>query len=66
MCLAIPAKVLAINDKNAKVDFGGEKRIIKLGLVKPKIGDYVLISSGIAIEIISEENVRTLSKIIRG
>jgi len=62
MCLAIPAKVLNIKGKYAKVDFGNMQKKINLGIIKPKVGDYVLVSSGIAVEIISEKNAQDILK----
>ena len=43
MCLAIPAKVLEINEKIAKVDFGKEViREVNIMLVDVKVGEYIL------------------------
>ena len=56
MCLAVPAKVLNVKGKHAKVDFGNMQKEINLGIIKPKVGDYVLVSSGFAVEIISEKD----------
>jgi len=66
MCLAIPAKVLTIKGKHAKVDFGNTQKKINLGIIKPKIGDYVLVSSGIAVEIVSEKDAQKFLKMIEG
>jgi len=55
MCLAIPAKVLDIRGGEATVDFGGVKRRVMLTLL-PKVqeGDYVLVHTGFAIEVLDE------------
>lgn len=51
MCLAIPAKVLEVNGNIAKVDFGqGVAREVNVMLVDAKIGEYVLVHAGYAIE----------------
>ena len=51
MCLAIPAKVLEIQGKNAKVDFGqGVAREVNIVLVDAKVGEFVLVHAGYAIE----------------
>jgi hydrogenase expression/formation protein HypC len=56
MCLAIPAKILEINDDVAKVDFGGTIKEINVSIVDANIGDYVVVHAGFAIEIIDEED----------
>ncbi|MBS7657745.1 MAG: HypC/HybG/HupF family hydrogenase formation chaperone [Candidatus Bathyarchaeia archaeon] len=56
MCLAIPAKVLSISGVNAKVDFGGNIiREVDVSLVNVKVGDYVLVHAGYAIQVLSKE-----------
>lgn len=56
MCLAIPAKVVRLNGNEAKVDFGeGVLRDVNVQLVDAKIGDYVLVHAGYAIQVIDEE-----------
>ena len=51
MCLAIPAKVLEVNGDVAKVDFGqGVAREVNVMLVDAKVGEYVLVHAGYAIE----------------
>jgi len=55
MCLAIPAKVLEILGGEAIVDFGGIKRRIMLTLL-PQVreGDYVLVHTGYAIQVVDQ------------
>jgi hydrogenase expression/formation protein HypC len=56
MCLAIPAKVVDIRRDDAKVDFGeGVLREVNVMLVDAKVGDYVLVHAGYAIQVLSEE-----------
>jgi hydrogenase expression/formation protein HypC len=56
MCLAIPAKVVNIKGDDARVDFGeGVLREVNVMLVDAKVGDYVLVHAGYAIEVLSEE-----------
>jgi len=59
MCLAIPSKVLEIDDKNiAKVDTLGVVREVSLDLVPEpvEIGEYVLIHVGYAMGKIDEKS----------
>ena len=53
MCLAIPAKVIEINGDTATVDFGAEiMREVDVSLVEVKIGEYVIVHAGYAIEVL--------------
>ena len=61
MCLAVPAKVLEINGKVAIVDFGGVKREARLDLLPDvKIGDYVIVHTGFAIEKLDERTAKEI------
>ena len=66
MCLAVPGKVLAVDETKgcrvARVEFGGITRSANLELVpEAKEGDYVLVHVGFAISVIDEaEAKRTL------
>ena len=56
LCLAIPAKILEINGDIAKVDFGqGVAREVNVMLVDAKVGEYVLVHAGYAIEKMSQK-----------
>jgi len=62
MCLAIPAKVVSVEGDEAQVDFGeGVLRDVNVTLVEAKVGEYVLVHAGYAIQVLSEEEaVETL------
>jgi hydrogenase expression/formation protein HypC len=66
MCLAIPAKIIKINEKDntALVDYSGVKKETKLDLVDAKIGDYILIHAGFAIEILDEKQAKLNLEVI--
>jgi len=56
MCLAIPAKVVEIKGDTAKVDFGaGTMREVNISLVDAKIGEYVIVHAGYAIEVLDQK-----------
>ncbi|MEM0448524.1 MAG: HypC/HybG/HupF family hydrogenase formation chaperone [Methanomassiliicoccales archaeon] len=55
MCLAVPGKVVSINGQNASVDFGGVIREANISLVDTKVGDYVVVHAGFAIQVVDEE-----------
>ncbi len=63
MCLAIPARVMSIAGDIAKVDFGEKVlRDVNVALVDAKVGDYVLVHAGYAIQTMSEKDaLETLS-----
>lgn len=56
MCIAIPAKVLSVDNHMAEVDLIGNSRRVNIDLISEKLdsGDYVLIHAGYAIERIDE------------
>ena len=57
MCLAIPAKVAALEEGNlATVDILGVTREISVDLTpQVQVGDYVLVHAGFAIEVVDEQ-----------
>jgi hydrogenase expression/formation protein HypC len=56
MCLAIPAKVVEIHGDMANVDFGaGTVREVNVSLVEAKVGEYVIVHAGYAIEILDQK-----------
>jgi len=62
MCLGIPSKIVSINGDMAVVSVGGTEYEASIQLLDDvKTGDYVLVHTGFAIQIISEEKaVETL------
>ena len=56
MCLAIPGKILEIDENTALIDFDGIKQNVIVALIQnPEIGKYVIVHAGYAIEQINEE-----------
>ena len=56
MCLAIPLKIIEVNGKKAIGEAMGMKRDIRVDFIKePKIGDYVIVHAGFAIERLPEK-----------
>jgi len=58
MCLAIPGRVVKIEGDYAIVDFLGQKRKVRLSVVKPKINDYVIVKYGTIVEIVDEKSAK--------
>ncbi|PIP28450.1 MAG: HypC/HybG/HupF family hydrogenase formation chaperone [Candidatus Moranbacteria bacterium CG23_combo_of_CG06-09_8_20_14_all_35_22] len=65
MCLAIPAKIIKINDQLAIVDFQGVKKEINISLVDVKTGDFVMVHAGFAIEKMEEDNVKEIKEYLK-
>lgn len=70
MCLAIPGKVLEINElqglRAGKVQFAGITRAVRLDLVpEAAVGDYVLVHVGFAISCIDEQEARRTYEILQ-
>lgn len=55
MCLAVPAKVLKVEGDVADVDFGGVVRQANVSLVDAKVGEYVIVHAGYAIQTLDRE-----------
>lgn len=64
MCVALPGRVISIDKDTAKVDFRGNTVKVNLGLVDAKVGDYVLVHAGCAIEVMKEEGARDLLDLV--
>ncbi len=61
MCLAIPGKVLKIDEQVATVDFGGARRDVRLDLLENvRKDDYVLVHAGYAIQVIDETDAKEI------
>ncbi len=65
MCLAVPAEIKSIEGTAAKVDFGGVMRSVNVSLVDAKIGDYVIVHAGYAIEILDREEAEKTLQLFR-
>ncbi len=71
MCLAIPGKVISIDDSNpdlrmARVSFSGVMKDICVQWVpEVKIGDYILAHVGMALNILNEEEAMETLRLLR-
>jgi hydrogenase expression/formation protein HypC len=68
MCLAVPAKVLALKGEfAAEIEYLGNRREVNVVLVPGvKQGDWVLVHAGYALEIIDEQYAAESLKLWRG
>jgi hydrogenase assembly chaperone HypC/HupF len=54
MCLTVPAKVLDVRGSQAVVESRGWRREADVSFVRPEVGDYVLVQSGVILQILDE------------
>jgi hydrogenase expression/formation protein HypC len=65
MCLAVPVQVVAVYGEEAEVDIGGVRRRVSIVLTpEVKVGDYVLLHTGYAINVIDEAEAQETLKIL--
>ncbi len=66
MCLGIPMKIVEIKGGEGLLESGGLKRKANLSFIKsPRIGDYVLIHAGFAIEKVKEKEAKKTLKVLK-
>ena len=66
MCLAVPLKIISIKGKMGIGELGGVKRKISLMLLdKVKVGDYVLLHAGFAINKLETKEAEELLQLLR-
>jgi hydrogenase expression/formation protein HypC len=68
MCLAVPGKILSLAERDGTmmslVDFGGIQKDVCLQYIPdPKVGEYVVVHVGFAIQRLDEESaIKTLAE----
>jgi len=65
MCLAVPAEIKSIEGSTATVDYGGVKRTANISLVEAKVGDFVIVHAGYAIQVMDREEAEKTLDIFR-
>ncbi len=67
MCLAIPSKIVRIDNMVATVDVYGARRDINLMLLPEEvdIGDYVLVHAGFALQKVEQDIAEESLKMIK-
>lgn len=66
MCLAIPSKIVSLDNYRAVVDVYGARREINLMLMPEEvaIGDFVLVHAGFAIQKVDQDAAADALKVI--
>ena len=65
MCLAVPAEIKSIEGHNATVDYGGVSRTANISLVEAKVGDFVIVHAGYAIQVLDREEAEKTLELFR-
>ena len=66
MCLAIPSKIIKIENNIGIIDVDGVQRQASLLLLEdPKVGEYVIVHAGFAIKKIDEEAAMETLMVLR-
>ncbi|MCL4536828.1 MAG: HypC/HybG/HupF family hydrogenase formation chaperone [Nitrospirae bacterium] len=67
MCLAVPSRIVEINNLLATVDVYGARKEISLLLLPEdaKIGDYVLVHAGFAIQKVDENAAKDALNLLK-
>ncbi|MFH1094003.1 MAG: HypC/HybG/HupF family hydrogenase formation chaperone [Candidatus Omnitrophota bacterium] len=66
MCLAVPVKIKSIKGNTAVICAAGAQRTIAIELTPGvKIGDYVLLHAGFAIEVINDKDAKETLKLLK-
>jgi len=65
VCLAIPVLIKSIEDKEAEVEIGGITRRISLELTpEARVGDYAIVHTGYAINILDQQEADETLKLL--
>jgi len=66
MCLAIPSKITKIDDNMATIDVEGVRREASLLLLEDaRVGDYVIVHAGFAIQKLNESAAQETLDLLR-
>ena len=67
MCMAVPALLTSIDPGGytGTVLYAGNEMTVSISLVSPKVGDYLLIHAGFAIEIVKTETAEEILEVYK-
>ena len=66
MCLAIPSKIILIDNEMATIDVDGVKRSASLMLLEDAaVGDFVIVHAGFAIKKLDEESAMETIRLLK-
>lgn len=61
MCLAVPSRVISVQNQTALIDVYGARKEVSTKLLSqtPKVGDFLLVHAGFAIQTLAAESVHS-------
>ncbi|PIS47963.1 MAG: HypC/HybG/HupF family hydrogenase formation chaperone [Elusimicrobia bacterium CG08_land_8_20_14_0_20_51_18] len=66
MCLAVPGRIIKIQDSGALVDFGGARREVSLSLTPDAgLNDYVLVHAGFSIQVLDPDEAKATLELFK-
>lgn len=66
MCLAVPARIMTIDNKHAQAETMGFNHRVNIALIEDVMpGDYILVHAGFAIQKIDTEHYNELENIVK-
>lgn len=62
MCIALPMLVQSVDhgSNTAVVALSGNKMTVNISLIDPKVGDYVLVHAGCALEVVHQQQAEEM------
>ena len=66
MCLGIPMKIIEVSEGSAVVELSGTRRAVSTALLEEvRVGDYVIVHAGFAIQVLNEAEAEETLALIR-
>ena len=65
MCLTIPGKIIKIEEDIATLDYGSEKRQVKIVEGNYKVGDFVLVQARVIVEKVPERQMKGWLEVLK-
>jgi hydrogenase expression/formation protein HypC len=66
MCLAIPMRIIELREMTGVVELEGVQHEVNLSLVdEPRVGEYVIVHAGFAIETLDEQEAEARLELFR-
>ncbi|MGN0563118.1 MAG: HypC/HybG/HupF family hydrogenase formation chaperone [Candidatus Heritagella sp.] len=65
MCVALPGKVLRVDEKTAELDFSGNRLTARIGLVPVREGDWALVHAGCVIQVMQQTEAEELIALLQ-
>jgi hydrogenase expression/formation protein HypC len=65
MCLAVPMRLIEAEGNRGVAEIAGVRREVALDLVQARLGDYLIVHAGYAIEVLDEEEANKTLALLR-